>query len=258
MFTTIGFLESVDQAGAFNALTALADQHVRVSGDDIQVPTLNQVVAVSAGVENVAANRARLVSPSLRVRSNYLISPVNGATAGAVEPGSPHAVVDLRRSPLALAVGEQLNFETFANPAAAQIQWGLVWLADAPIAPVAGPMFSIRATSATALVGSVWSNVAVTFDEDLPRGRYQLVGLWPISAGMIAARAVFVGGTWRPGALGSDSNNDLGDPMFRNGGLGVFGEFEDIEPPTFDCLSVSADATQEFYLDLVQVRGGGA
>jgi hypothetical protein len=258
MFTTIGYLESVDQAGAFNALTALADQHVRVSGDDIQVPTLNQVVAVSAGVENVAANRARLVSPSLRVRSNFLIAPTNGATAVGVEPGSPQAMVDLRTTPLVLAVGEQLNVEAFANPVAAQSQWGMVWLADGPIAPLAGPIFTIRATSATALVPNGWSNVAVAFDEDLPRGRYQMVGLWPISSGMIAARAVFVGGTWRPGALGSDSNNDLQHPMFRNGEMGVYGEFEDIEPPTFDCLSLLADATQEFYIDIIQVRAGGA
>jgi hypothetical protein len=166
--------------------------------------------------------------------------------------------MDLRASPLALAPGEQLNFEAFANPAAAQIQWGVVWLADAPIAPAAGAIFSVRATSATVVVAGAWTNVALTFEEDLPRGRYQLVGMFPVSAGMIAARAVFVGYSWRPGVLGSDLINDLQHPMFRMGALGAFGEFEDIEPPTIDVLAVSADATQEFWLDLIQVRAGGA
>src|SRR5574341_1232940 len=239
MFTIIAYSESVDPGAAYNALTAVADQHVRVSGDDIQIPSLNHVVAVAGLVENAAANRARLVSPSLRVRSNFQVQPLNGGAAAAVEPASPAAVVDLRSSPLVLAAGEQLNFEVFSDPVAAQRQSGVVWLADAPIAPIAGPIFTVRATSATALAAGAWSNVAVVFEEDLPRGRYQLVGLWPVSAGMIAARAVLVGYQWRPGALGADSVNDIGHP-------------------TMDCLSVSADATQEFWLDLIQVRAGGA
>src|SRR5574341_1733615 len=189
MFTIIAYSESVDPGAAYNALTAVADQHVRVSGDDIQIPSLNHVVAVAGLVENAAANRARLVSPSLRVRSNFQVQPLNGGAAAAVEPASPAAVVDLRSSPLVLAAGEQLNFEVLSDPVAAQRQSGVVWLADAPIAPIAGPIFTVRATSATALVAGAWSNVAVVFEEDLPRGRYQLVGLWPVSAGMIAARA---------------------------------------------------------------------
>lgn len=258
MFTTVGYYESVDQAGLYNPAAAVADQHVRVSGDDIQIPTLNQVVAIACGVENVAAHRARLVSPSLRVRSNFQIQPLNGQAAAAVEPNDAHNVVDLRDSPLVLVVGEQLNLELLANPAAPQIQWGVVWLADGPIVPVKGAIFTVRATSATAAVAGSWTNVAIAFEEDLPRGRYQLVGLRPVSAGIIAARAVFVGFGNRPGALGSDSNEDYGHDIWRLGQLGVFGEFEDIEPPTMDVLAVSADATQEFWMDLIQVRGGPA
>jgi hypothetical protein len=253
MIHTIAFYESVDQAGAYVALNGVADPRVRVVGDDIQVPTLNQVIAVAVGIEDVAANRARLVAPSLRELANFQLVPSNSATAGAVEPGSPHRIVDLRANPLALIPGEQLNLESLANPAAAQIQWGVVWLADTVPAPATGRMFTVRATSATAAVAGTWTNAALTFDEDLPRGRYAVVGLFPISAGMIAARLNFVGGGYTPGVLGSDLAQDLQHPMFRYGGLGVLGEFEDIEPPTIDVLAVSADATQEFFLDLIQL-----
>ncbi len=246
-----------DPGGAFNALTALADQHVTVTGDDIRIPTLNQIIAVAGGAENAVAPRMRLVSPSLRRRSNFLISPLNVAAAAAVEPGSPQAVVDLRSQPLPLVLNENLNAEVLSDPVAVQVQWAVVWLADGPVAPVTGAVFSVRATSSTALTANVWSNVAITFDEDLPRGRYQVVGLRPQSAGCIAARLVFVGGAgWRPGALGTDAVEDIQHWMFRYGMLGVYGEFEDIEPPTVDFLSVSADATQELYLDLIQVREG--
>lgn len=256
MHTLIGFSESVDQAAAYVALNGLADPHVRVSGDDIQIPALNQVVLVAGLVENVAANRARLVSPSLRRRSNFQVTPLNGGAAAAVEPDSPHKIMDLRDNPLALVTGEQLNFEAFANPAAAQIQTGLVWLSDGKVAPISGPIFSVRATSATAAVADAWTNVAIAFEEDLPVGRYQVVGLFPMSTTMLAARLVLVGYQWRPGAMGSDLINDLASPIFRLGQMGVYGEFEDTSPPTIDVLCAAADATQEFWIDLIQVREG--
>lgn len=252
MHDTIAYYESVDQGAAYNALTGVADQIHRVVGDDIQIPAMNQIVAIAGGVESAAAHRARLVAPSLRRRANYQVTPLNTAAAGAVEPGSPQAVVDLRRNPLAMIRGEQLNFEALADPVAAQIQWGVVFLAAGPIEPVAGKIFTIRATGATALVAGTWTNVTLTFDEDLPAGEYDVVGLRPQSAGLIAARLVFIGGEARPGALGVDAQADIQDDMFRRGGLGVWGHFKDDEPPTVDCLAISADATQEFYFDLVQ------
>lgn len=256
MFTLVGWYQNIDPGAAFTALDALADQHVTVTGDDIRVPTLNQIVAVAVGAENSVAPRARLVSPSLRRKTNPLIVPLNVAAAASVEPNSPQRVVDLRSNPIPLVVGENLNCEINSNPAVAQDQWGLVWLADGPIAPVTGAMFTARATSATAVAANVWSNVAITFDEDLPRGRYQVVGLRGESASMIACRLVFPGGGWRPGVLGLDAVDDLQHPMFRLGGMGIFGEFEDTEPPTVDVLADLADATQEFYVDLIQLREG--
>jgi len=257
-FTTIAFYEHVDQGGAYVALNGVADQHVRVVGDDIQVPDLAQVILVAGGVEGTTAYRARLVSPSLRERSLFQLAPLNSASATATEPSSPPAIVDLRDNPVVLVKGEQLNFEALADPATPEIQWGVVWLADGPPTPIKGPMFTARATGSTTLSAGSWTNVALTWDEDLPRGRYQAVGLLPISAGMIAARFVFVGGGYRPGALGNDALSDLGSEIFRYGRLGVFGEFEDNEPPTIDCLAVSADTIETFYIDLIQIRKGPA
>ncbi|MGH2668422.1 MAG: hypothetical protein ACRDH5_04755, partial [bacterium] len=117
-----------------------------------------------------------------------------------------------------------------------------------------------RATGATALVASSWTAVPLTFTEDLPRGRYQLVGLRARSAGLVAARAVFVGGPagQRPGCLGNPTQQGVAHDMFRHGQLGVWGEFEDNEPPQIECLAVSADAAEDFHLDLIQTRSGPA
>ncbi|HEV8674032.1 MAG TPA: hypothetical protein VGX21_08300 [Methylomirabilota bacterium] len=258
MFTTVAFIESVDPAGTYNPLTAIPDQHVTVTGDDLRVPELNQIVAVAGGIETAVESFLRLVAPSLRARSPFYVEPYNTAAAAAVEPGSPHRVVDLRGTPLVLVPQENLNAETNSNPVAAQIQWAILWLANGPVEPVKGPIFSVAATGATALVASTWVNVPLTLVDDLPRGRYQLVGLRARSAGMVAARLVFVGGRWRPGVLGVDAQDDQEHEMFRYGGLGVFGEFEDVDLPSVDCLAVSADAAEDFVLDLIQVRSGPA
>jgi len=67
---------------------------------------------------------------------------------------------------------------------------------------------------------------------------------------------VFVGGRWRPGALGVDAQDDIEHEMFRHGGLGSWGEFEDVDTPSVDFLSVSADAAEDVTLDLIQLRAG--
>jgi hypothetical protein len=255
-FHLAGWLESVDPAGAFVQLAALADQQITVQTPAIRVPAVNQVIAVAAGIEIVAESFARLSSPSLRVRGTFAIEPFNTATAGAVEPATPAVVCDLRRIPLPLVRNENLVAEINSNPAAAQIQWVLVWFAAGPVAPVEGGIFTVRATNATTLVAGAWTNGVLTFTEDLPRGRYQVVGMRARSAGLVAARLVFPGGIWRPGVLGTDAQSDLEHPMFRYGGLGAFGDFEDIEAPTVDFLSVSADTAQDVYLDLIQTRAG--
>ncbi len=260
-FTLAAWSQSVDPAGAFVALTAVADQHLTVVAANIQVPTLNRVIAAAAGVETTAAQQARITAPSRRVLALQRIAPTQGNAAAASLPADPQHVMDLRASPLLMVTGEQANFEINSDPAVVQIQWGLVWFADGPIAPIAGPMFTIRATSATALVAQTWTNVPLVFAENLPRGRYQVVGFRFQSANAIAGRLVFVGAGalgWRPGALGTTNDRHLEDDMFRYGGLGVWGEFEDIEPPTVDGLAAAADATQVVYFDLIQIRAGPA
>lgn len=258
MLETIAWYQSVDPAGATVQLNAVADQSVRVSGADIYCPPLTQCIALAGGADATVAPFMRFASPSQRRRTATYINPLNTASAAAVKPVSPHAVADFRFNPIPLISGEQLNMELNSNPAAAQIQWGVAWLSDAPVKPIDGPIFTVRATGATTLVAGSWSNVPLTFTEDLPRGRYQIVGMGAISTGCIAARVVFIGGQFRPGVLGQATIATIANSIFRNGTFGIFGEFEDTDQPTVDFLSVSADTTQEVYFDLIQVRDGAA
>lgn len=249
------FWENIDQAGAdANIAAAAGEQVLFTTGDEIRVPDeVSQIVAAAANVA-LNANHAQLVSPSLRDIFNVDIVPLNSLTDGNVEPQSPPAIYDLRRSPLPLEPGESLTTVSDANPAAAADQSVLVWLADGPIQPVEGvPIYSLRCTAAiTAGVGS-WTNGALTFTQTIPVGTYQVVGMRAQGATLVAARLVFRGGGWRPGVLGVDIESDLDWEGFRFGRFGVFGEFHSTVPPTLDVLCNDADTAQEIVLDLVKV-----
>lgn len=189
----IAFSESQDSA-VLVPVAALADPSVTVAGDFIQIPNFAPYLV---GVIGIGANttRARLVSPSLRRISNPEIRPVN---VGA-EPLSPPAGVFYPLAPIALEQGEQISAEAAEDAVGAAQSTVLAFLSDGVLQPVTGEIFSVRVTCAATLVGYAWTNGALTFDQILPVGTYQIVGARFESAGLLAFRFVFQGAAHRPG-----------------------------------------------------------
>src|SRR5712691_7920082 len=256
MFHVAAWSQSIDPGGVFTALNAVQDTQLTVVAKNIQVPALARIIALAAGIETTVAQQARLSAPSRRVKALQRIAPLQGNAAAASLPSDPHKVVDLRDTPLTMVAGEVMQAEINSDPAAVQIQWLLAWLADGPTAPVLGDEFTIRADGTTALVAQAWTLVPLVFAENLPRGRYRIVGFRAQSANLVAARVVLVGLQWRPGALGTNTDRHLEHPMFRHGELGAWGEFEDTDPPQVECLATAADAAEVIYFDLIQIREG--
>ena len=250
VFTLVAYSESQDSATLVN-VAALVDPHVRVVGDDIVVPSALPYVG---GVYAIGADltRAQLVSPSIRRRYPFEVTPIEIAA----EPADPVKMLGFFQSPIGLDADEALNFQAAENNAAAGRSTGLVWLCDGATSPISGEeMFAIRSTNTSTLVAYAWTNGALTFADSLPAGTYAVVGMRASSAGLIAARLVFSQFPWRPGVIASDTLGELGAPVFRMGGLGVWATFEHNTPPTVDFLSLSADTSQTVDLDLVLVSG---
>ena len=249
-FTLVGYTESQDSASLTN-VAALADPHVRVVGDDIVVPSgLNYVGGVYAIGADIT--RAQLVSPSIRRRYPFEVTPIEIAA----EPADPVKYNPFFQSPIALDEDEGLNFQAAENNAAAGRCTGLVWLTDGPVSPLTGAeMFTIRATNSSTLSTYAWTNGALTFSDTLPAGQYGVVGMRASSAGLIAARLVFSQYPWRPGCIASDTLGEQSATVFRFGNLGIWGEFAHNTPPTVDFLSLSADTSQTVDLDLVLLSG---
>lgn len=247
MFTLVAFQESITTGSSLEEITGLDDPHVRVSADDIYVPRDLPNLGGCLFVGATTITQAQISSPSLRRLANIDIAPFDDLAA----PGSPSNLYNLFASPRPLEATEGLRAKLIDETAG--YDECLVWFTDGPLAPVTGPIFTVRATNTTALTNYVWCNRPLTFSQTLPMGRYQVVGMRATSTGLLAARLVMTGYSWRPGCIGHDDVADPDNECFRGGRLGVWGEFEHDTPPTVDFLSVSADEDMVVHLDLIKV-----
>ena len=254
MFTLVGWNENINTA-VLDYITALADPHVRVVGDDILVPELSSLMGCFA--LGTTMTQAQLSSPSLRRLSLMDIEPVN-VGAEPVDTQFPGTFHDYFDRPIPLEQSEALNALINQALGGAERETVLAWLGDGVDAVPDGQMFTSRFTNADTLVAYTWTAGALVFTQAIPAGRYAVVGARARSAGLIAFRLMFPGGNWRPGAIGVDAAADNECLRFRSGGAGVWGEFEHDLPPVVEFLSVSADAAQVVHLDLVQTRSGRA
>lgn len=247
MFTLAGFSSS-HASTAMLIVNAVADPHLTVIANRLVVPPdLSKVVGMYANGTDIA--RAQVAAPSTRAFLNPEISPVDvGAAPSAID-----RFLDYRFTPIELAPNEQVEVDAANAAAGANIDRAFLWLADGPIQPVSGDVRSTRITAAITAVAEGWTNGAITFADQLPAGRYQVVGARVISATLQAFRLVFPGYAWRPGGVGAVNAQNVEPPEQRFGNFGVWGEFQHNAPPTLDILCSAADAAQSGVLDLIKV-----
>lgn len=249
MFHLSAFEQSVDPALALMAINAVREEQFFTSGVDLRVPSaLPFVVGAAATINDASLARAQLQSPSLRVKTNLDIEPI---VQGLVFGSAPETSL-WPETPVPVAPDEALNFAVQSDPAAAAIHRGFVFLSDGPQAPVAGEMFTIRATSGITLVTGTWVNGNLTLSQTLPAGRYAVVGMRARGTNLVAARLLFSEQVSRPGVLAVNAIGDLDLYWTRFGRMGEWGQFPHTIPPTVDCLGVT-DTAQVYLLDLVRI-----
>ena len=251
-FTTIAFAES--PAGATEQLIlGVPDQSHRVNGDDIYVGKHNLVIGVYAG--GYAIGSARLSAPSLRRVSSLYIAPLVNDKGGYAQFTTKW--LDWRGdSYLPLTTNEALNaYVTGAVNAAHDACVG-VWLANGPVVPVHGEIWTVYASHAVSAVSKTWVNTELTWADDLPVGKYQIVGAraYMVKGGLF--RFVFIGEANRPGGVCVHEKHLNEDDVQRKGGMGVWGEFDSITPPSVDVLTelAAGDAGGVYMrIDLIKI-----
>lgn len=249
-FTLVAFSESQDEAAAYAGVAGVVDQHVRVNGDTIYVPEefpyIGQLLALTGAT---VPGTPYLDSPSLRAKALFDISPVSNL----VLPTNDSEFVDRRLLPLKLKADEGLLAYSNANPAAAEYHSILVWLTDGILEPVKGDCFSVRFTAAITTVAGAWTSGDITLAQNLPSGRYAVVGASCHAAGGIAFRFIPKGYTNRPGAAMGQDIADHFHGIFRAGQFGKWFEFDHNNPPALEVLANATITAQTGYLDLVQI-----
>ena len=245
-FTLVHFRKTAVSATLL-PLTPIGDPHVRVEGYDLVIPALHYLAA--ALCFGNAPTQCQIQSPSLR---RIFLQDLAKMIATETCVGAVDYICDYSKDPLPLEASEKLNVSTIHTLDGAC----LIWLSDGPIAPVHGDIRTIQATTGHTTAADVWENVALTLSQTLPAGRYQVVGMRAVGTNLIAARLVFVGGTWRPGVPAGSTVSSVDVPLFRQGAFGVFDEFEFDQPPSIDLLGTGVTASEVIALDLIQIRAG--
>jgi hypothetical protein len=238
--------QSIDSATVVE-LDALVDDVLTRSGTKrYLVPSdyryIHWAIATGANVTD-----ARIRAPSLGVRRmDYLIVP---RRRGAEQLILTAMEISRPPRPVALTATEEISAVAAEDATGASVVNVLVALGPdvLPAAP-AGDLRVVRFTATATLTAGAWTTVTVTPEFSLEPGQYALVGFIPISAGCIAARAIFQGGIYRPGfpgvagteaaAVDFDPANLF--PLFQFN----LGMFTHITIPQFQFLSSSADTAQ--------------
>lgn len=242
------YFQNGDFGGADTLLNAVADQSLTINGKDVR--TLDGAdYLIGEYVQTVAATRnyAQVQSPSIRTIAYQDVS-MFGATAN---PSDDRLIQWHPTDPRALAIDESLNFLVNTDDAGAQDHYALIWLADGPVQPVDGKIFTVRCTATIAQASGLWVNGGLTFTQKLPVTDYNVVGMRVQAATGIAARLIFPGSQFRPGTIvySGNTSGELG--RFRNGMAGVWGRFNINQPPQLEMLGGAA-AAQTVYLDLIK------
>lgn len=251
MFTTVAFSELLATPAVMAEIAAVPDQTHRTSLDDLYIGKFNELVgecAIGAQIQD-----AYITSPSLRRVSQKYIAPL------FIHPSDYHIPVTWNwhgDSPLPLATNEAVNaFAEESSVSAAHCPTIGMWLSDKEITPVKGVIWTVKASASGTFNQKAWNNVALNITPDLPVGRYQIVGVrcYMVDGGLF--RFNFVGDWFRPGGVCISEYAMATMPWQRNGGMGVWGEFDAILQPTIDLLPQAVAGETEAYLriDLIKV-----
>lgn len=249
MFTLHAFNSTLASTTAgYQNVTPLADPIATVSGNLLYVGSMANLIG--GLILSTESTKAKFESPSLLNIAPFQVTPI-------VRSALPSAIMPLEiqpASPRPLVTNEAI--QAFADATSGQadpdVTVGLI-LSDGALAPVSGNIIHARTTFTSSGTKDTWENAALTFETVLPAGTYQVVGARCEGSHLKLYRLVFQGNSAvRPGGVASLSYDGRDIPEFRNGGLGVWGTFDQFTPPSIDHITDGTSETGVLTLDLIK------
>jgi hypothetical protein len=249
-----GWYQNVDSAvlAKLNVIedTQLTTPDVKTFSVPSELPFIHWAYAAGPSI-----TRARIVTPSLITKR--AIPEIIPRRRGSTRIDLAKVEIFKPISPIPLVPTEGINAEAAEDGAGATDLLVLVSLGPATLPALpAGELKIVRATGTKTLTPYKWTKVDVVLDEQLEAGTYTLIGFIPISAGIIAARALIVGQVYRPGVLGLPGSEADAVDFNASNYLGIqfyaMGSFSHVNIPAFEFLSATADTSETVILYLVK------
>lgn len=251
-FHTLAFTK-LDGAAAVNEdIPGVSDQWAPFDASQhftLQMPTRLKC----AYFQDAGALNARINTPTLRYINLPSIQPVN--VTGAPVSLSPKCFYD--DTYLDLPKLDPIALEASNSGAGGVRAVGGLWVAAGDMGFTPGSITTLRCTGTISATLNAWTFGNFAFDQTLPAGRYQVVGLDVVGAGLVFARLVFTGGSgvqgMRPGVIARPTVLIYQDMTFRMGNFGLFGVFDSTAPPGLEVFATAANSAQTIFIDVIRI-----
>lgn len=244
------YYESIANGVANVDVAAVNDGILTRLNGHFVLPQDGKIIGVYNGSANF--NRGRLNTPSLR----YVGLPSTVPGNASLTVPSPMNFLDWTQTPVMIPKVDEIAYEGTQDGGGAEVVWSGILFGFGRKEIPGGNVYRLRGTAAITCAAGTWVSGSITMDSTLPQGRYALVGMIAQGANLGLARLIFPGASFRPGCVAINTLTGIPADVFTNRSLGVFGEFESINLPNLECLSVGACTAQTVFLDVI--RTGGA
>ncbi|GAH90539.1 unnamed protein product, partial [marine sediment metagenome] len=259
-FDVVAFLET-QTAENLSGVDAVADRYYDVHEDDLKVKEQAPFLAGLLQIGVTTPKYCEIRQPSLKVPPRFYkscLTTVVDHRAG---------FTNLLNRPLPLYAKEKMN--VYVQNASAEYSVVVVWLSNGKITQASidavNPTHKITGYADQTLTVNVWNDVPITWDQDLPRGTYAIVGMrvgtYVAACTAIVARLQLKGkaaGAWHPGVIvneiTADKTLDVNNLTGPDQVWPLMSEISFTEDlmPDLEMLSLTADEDHIVELDLVK------
>lgn len=242
-------------AGVYDALTAISDGYLSVNTNSgrFLVPggqsgMLSPWRLAFKYAQGTTMSVARIFNAWMRQIAFPTISPIR---AGLTIDSAFNFDVPFPDGPEIPYMDE---FGIDADSAAAEVQTAGLILHDGAMLLPPGKRYTVRFTSTITSVANAWSNGTISLIDNLPPGKYAVIGADLIGTALIFFRIQRADAGPRPGIPGRASLAIYPSNQFRYGALGEWLRFDAYALPYLDVFCSSAGAkTFTGYLDVVKL-----
>jgi len=234
--------------GVEGALTPIEDNVLDIRDGGFY--TMDNMEYIGGISQCASVNFAKVVQSSLLCFGySYEV-----ASSGVVAGSTGNINTPLRDDrPLTIKGTESLKFTGSQTSGGALAFTQVALLRDTYENAPPGDLITFRGTSTTAGVANTWTALTTTWQEDLPAGRYAVVGGRLEGAAGYCWRLRAHDCRLRPGAFTVADAEQTQNPKFRYGRLGKWCDFLNTVLPTVEVLGSTTTAVWTTYLDLVRM-----